>query len=276
MGIFKGYFHIHHSHFDVHETADNPAILSKIDSLHPDLIFLDFSLAHSFLLKDRGEALGKAVKSNNIPICGLRRINANLDSQAKLTIQFDKILDEPLNITDLKNYMQLKFSDNNTFFTEKRGMERRATTDRRIQRSHAINDDLPDTEQHAEQHQSEMCSQSLSGTFKIDHRLKCITLNGKSIELSCKEFLFFEKLASDTGRVFSTDEIIQHLWPEHSNATKADLHQYTHLLRKKIEKNPKDPKLILNVKGFGYRLAAHPVKEKLKSPLSDKVIENQV
>ncbi len=59
---------------------------------------------------------------------------------------------------------------------------------------------------------------------------------------------------SDADRVISDEEIIDYLWPGNSHATKADLHQYMYLLRKKIEENPKKPMWITTVKGFGYRL----------------------
>jgi DNA-binding winged helix-turn-helix (wHTH) protein len=54
--------------------------------------------------------------------------------------------------------------------------------------------------------------------------------------------------------VLMAEEIIQHLWPGNNRATKSDLYQYMHLLRKKIEKDPDNPQWILTVKGFGYRL----------------------
>jgi len=47
-----------------------------------------------------------------------------------------------------------------------------------------------------------------------------------------------------------TDEIIKHLWPENNRATKSDLYQYMHLLRKKIEKDPNNPQWIMTVKGL--------------------------
>ena len=92
------------------------------------------------------------------------------------------------------------------------------------------------------------------GPFLIDNQLKCVYLNEKLISLTCKEFKLFEKLANDVDRVISDEEIIDCLWPGNNHATKADLHQYMHLLRKKIEDDPKKPVWITTVKGFGYRL----------------------
>jgi len=81
------------------------------------------------------------------------------------------------------------------------------------------------------------------------------------LNLTRKEFELFELLAKDIDRVFMTDEIINHLWPDNNRATKSDLYQYMHLLRKKIENDPNNPQWILTVKGFGYKLnMAEPAK----------------
>lgn len=54
----------------------------------------------------------------------------------------------------------------------------------------------------------------------------------------------------------STREILERVWPEGSLASSTDVKRYIHLLRRKVEEDPKQPKLILTVKGFGYKLAA--------------------
>jgi DNA-binding response OmpR family regulator len=91
--------------------------------------------------------------------------------------------------------------------------------------------------------------------FKLDHISKCLFLSGQRISLTPKEFELIELLLTDVDRVFTTEEIITHLWPESDRATKADLYQYMHLLRRKIEKDPLNPIWILTVKGFGYKLS---------------------
>ena len=73
--------------------------------------------------------------------------------------------------------------------------------------------------------------------------------------LSPKEYDLFKLLATDPGRVFSNQEIIDHLWPAPSRADSNDVKQYIHLLRNKIEEKPTHPRWIKTVKGFGYKLA---------------------
>ncbi|MBU0596030.1 helix-turn-helix domain-containing protein, partial [Candidatus Bipolaricaulota bacterium] len=77
------------------------------------------------------------------------------------------------------------------------------------------------------------------------------------VALSPKEFQLLKLLASSPGRVFTTQEILEELWPRSttSYATGQDVQKYVYLLRKKLEENPAQPTLVLTVRGFGYRLA---------------------
>jgi DNA-binding response OmpR family regulator len=61
-------------------------------------------------------------------------------------------------------------------------------------------------------------------------------------------------LAQQQGSVVKVEDIIQKVWPENKRATSADVHQYVYILRHKMEENPHKPKILLTVKGFGYRL----------------------
>ena len=95
----------------------------------------------------------------------------------------------------------------------------------------------------------------LAGPIKIDDRSKLVFIEGKEHYLSPKEYALLKLFAEDAGRVISNEEIITQLWPENNRAVDSDVKQYIFLLRKRIEKNPHHPRWIVNVKGFGYRLA---------------------
>ena len=92
------------------------------------------------------------------------------------------------------------------------------------------------------------------GRIRIDDRSKTVTVGDAKLTLSPKEYGLLMLLASEPGRVFSSDEIIAHLWPGNDRAAASDVKQYVHLLRSKLDKTQqlKDP--IENIKGFGYRL----------------------
>ena len=88
----------------------------------------------------------------------------------------------------------------------------------------------------------------------IDDRTKMILREGEPVRLSPKEYKLLKLLAVDAGRVVSSEEIINHLWPGRSGVTLSDVKQAVYLLRKRIEQNPAKPRWIHTVKGFGYQL----------------------
>jgi DNA-binding response OmpR family regulator len=92
------------------------------------------------------------------------------------------------------------------------------------------------------------------GPLEIDDQSKTVALHGRPVQLSPKEYELLKLLASKPGRVFSDREILQNVWPEGSLASSTDVKRYIHLLRRKLEEDPKRPKMIVTVKGFGYKL----------------------
>lgn len=94
------------------------------------------------------------------------------------------------------------------------------------------------------------------GELEIDDAKKRVRVGEKEIALSPKEYELLKLLGSQPGRVFSDHEIIRHVWPEGGLASSTDVKRYIYLLRQKIETDPKNPRLILTVPGFGYKLAA--------------------
>jgi len=88
----------------------------------------------------------------------------------------------------------------------------------------------------------------------IDDARKSVTVHGEEIQLSPKEYLLLTLLTSEAGRVFSNEEIRHRLWPSDHYASEQDVQKYVYLLRKKLEADPSAPKILLTVRGFGYRV----------------------
>jgi two-component system OmpR family response regulator len=91
------------------------------------------------------------------------------------------------------------------------------------------------------------------GPVQIDDRSKKVLLHGKEIKLSPREYHLLHLLVGSPGRVFGHQEIIEQVWPSENRADTSDVKQYIHLLRSKIEADSTDPRLIVTVKGFGYK-----------------------
>ena len=88
----------------------------------------------------------------------------------------------------------------------------------------------------------------------VDDAAKRVLLRGEEVELSPREFELLRLLASAPGRVFSNREILEAVWKGQGFATAKDVKQYVYLLRRKLEEDPQHPRLILTVRGFGYKL----------------------
>ena len=95
-----------------------------------------------------------------------------------------------------------------------------------------------------------------AGEVVVDDERKEVTVRGKPVALSPREFEILRLLASRPGKVFSSAEILAAAWPDREGATVEDVKKYIHMLRGKIERDPAKPRTIVTVRGFGYRLSA--------------------
>jgi DNA-binding response OmpR family regulator len=94
------------------------------------------------------------------------------------------------------------------------------------------------------------------GDLEIDDSVKHVKVKGRTVSLSPKEYELLKLLASEPGRVFSHQEIIAAVWQNKPFITSSDVTKYIYLLREKLEDDPENPRYILTVRGFGYKLAA--------------------
>jgi len=94
------------------------------------------------------------------------------------------------------------------------------------------------------------------GELRIENGSKEVSNRGQIVRLSPKEYELLKLLASEPGRVFSDEEIVQRIWPDSSSATADDVRKYIRFLRQKLEENPENPQLIMTIRGFGYKLAS--------------------
>ncbi len=92
----------------------------------------------------------------------------------------------------------------------------------------------------------------LVGDLQIDQDKYRVARNGQNISLTPKEFELLVYFVEREGRVLSRDAILNHVWGyDYASETRiVDIH-ISHL-REKIEVDPKQPRLIRTVRGFGY------------------------
>lgn len=80
-----------------------------------------------------------------------------------------------------------------------------------------------------------------------------VELAGQRIYLSPKEFEILELLASNPGRVFSREMLLEKIWGFNELRETRTVDVHIRYLRQKIEEDPSTPALIETVRGVGYR-----------------------
>jgi two-component system, OmpR family, response regulator RegX3 len=90
------------------------------------------------------------------------------------------------------------------------------------------------------------------GALSIDPRSRTVTLAGRTIALTTKEFDFLALLAADPGAVRRREEIIAKVWDENFWGPTKTLDVHVASLRRKLG----DPAWITTLRGVGYRLSA--------------------
>ena len=95
------------------------------------------------------------------------------------------------------------------------------------------------------------------GPLSVDLRTRRVTMSGKEVALTPKEFAILECLATDPGRLISRQEIVERAWDEHWYGPTKVLDVHLAALRRKLG----DPSLIETVYGHGFRLADRPANE---------------
>lgn len=82
-----------------------------------------------------------------------------------------------------------------------------------------------------------------------------VTIEGRKVELTLKEFRILEYFMQHEGEVLSRQKIIDHLWDFSFNPLSRVMDVHINNLRNKLEKH--DPSITIEtIRGIGYRLAA--------------------
>ena len=91
------------------------------------------------------------------------------------------------------------------------------------------------------------------GNVEIDQVSHTILRNGQSIPLTRLEFDLIVALAKEPGRVFTREALLSEVWGYRPATDTRLVNVHIQRLRAKVEENPEDPKIILTVRGVGYK-----------------------
>jgi two-component system, OmpR family, KDP operon response regulator KdpE len=94
------------------------------------------------------------------------------------------------------------------------------------------------------------------GPLFIDLQSMTVKRNGQLVKLTEKEYALLALLVRNAGRLMTHHYILEQVW----GPTFADETQYTRVyisqLRKKLEEDPTNPRVIITESGIGYRFVA--------------------
>jgi len=93
-----------------------------------------------------------------------------------------------------------------------------------------------------------------TGPLTIDLVSRAVTLDGRHITLTRKEYQLLHLLASHLGLVITHNQLIKDIWGNSSPDNVQYLRTLMRKLRQKLEIDPSQPKLLISESGVGYRL----------------------
>ena len=95
------------------------------------------------------------------------------------------------------------------------------------------------------------------GALDVDPSSRDVTLDGRRIDLSQKEFALLRALAAEPTRVFTKEELLRDVWGFRSMGATRTLDSHACRLRQKLTRG--EHRFVINVWGVGYRLVDGPV-----------------
>jgi len=89
----------------------------------------------------------------------------------------------------------------------------------------------------------------------LDWRSRQVWIRGQKTSMSPTEFRLLSCLIENRGWVVTHEELLRKVWGPNYFGDKAYVKLYIRYLRRKVEKDPGDPKWILTERGVGYRFS---------------------
>jgi DNA-binding response OmpR family regulator len=211
--------HLELAGFALEEAADGRLALDRIRSAPFDLVLLDVMLPGL-----DGVSLCRALRASGpnveTPVLMLTARDGEADKVLGLESGADDYLTKPFGIREL---------------TARVG----ALMRRHVRR--------PAREQVAEALET--------GELRLNRERREAAVRGERIELTKQEFDLLYLLAARPGVVFTRAALLQQVWSDDTFVTDRTVDTVISRLRRKIERDPHDPEMLLTAWGVGYKFA---------------------
>ncbi|RNB91242.1 DNA-binding response regulator [Brevibacillus fluminis] len=209
--------------YHVLKAADGLEGLSYLENETVHLVILDIMMPRL----DGIQACMKIRESRNVPIIMLSAKSQDMDKIMGLTTGADDYVTKPFQPLELmarvksqlRRYLRLNQTDGNT-------------------RTHA----------------HEQMDVIAIDDLLINVTTHAVTVEGREVKLTPREFAILALLARNPGVVFNTEKIYERVWNEPFYESDNTVMVHIRNLREKLEDNPRSPRYIKTVWGVGYKI----------------------
>ena len=216
--------HLHDLGYDVHVAHDGVAGLKHALSKPYDLIILDLMLPG---IEGLEVCRNLRTKPNYTPILMLTAKSTELDRVLGLEVGADDYLTKPFSIRELLARVKALFRR-----MEALGAQPAPSIRKTIQAS----------------------------DLAIDIERRKVTLRGKPVDLTAKEFDLLLQFAQHPGLVYTRAQLLDLVWGYAHEGYEHTVNSHINRLRAKIEGDPARPRYVLTVWGVGYRFSEELVE----------------
>ncbi|GAC1323164.1 MAG: response regulator transcription factor [Thermoleophilaceae bacterium] len=94
----------------------------------------------------------------------------------------------------------------------------------------------------------------VAGEVKLDRSRREVSRGNQEVQLTFSEFELLNCLMTEPGRLFNRQELLRAIWSDSAYRDPRAIDVHVRHLREKLEEDPAHPRLIVTVRGAGYRL----------------------
>ncbi|OGL46035.1 MAG: DNA-binding response regulator [Candidatus Schekmanbacteria bacterium RBG_16_38_10] len=213
VGMVKNY--LEKDGYEIFTAFDGAEGINKIESQRPDLVILDLMLPKL----DGLEVCRLTRKESSIPILMLSAKGEEADIVVGLELGADDYLSKPFSLRELS-----------------------ARVKAILRRVSKLKED--------EKTKKKVIKFK---TFQIDFQKHEVLIKSEKIDLTATEFALLAMLATNPGRVFTRDQLLDGARGRELTPFDRSIDIHISHLRQKIEPDPKEPAYIKTVWGVGYK-----------------------
>jgi DNA-binding response OmpR family regulator len=205
--------------YDVKHAADGLKGLNLIENETFDLVILDLMLPGM----DGIEICRRIRNQNNYtPVLMLTSKSSEIDRVLGLEIGADDYVTKPFSIREVMARIKALF--------------------RRVEAFSASSDK-----------DAEDKNNVIFGNLEVDIDSHKVSIEGRSIDLTAREFKLLHHFVKRPGRVYSRAQLLDMVWGYGHEGYEHTVNSHINRLRAKIENDPTNPEYILTIWGVGYK-----------------------